>query len=65
MAITDEKVDNVFELIQKQRELAVFILVECPNLSSDYRKFLLLIVVMSNTNFAVVPATFIENKLYR
>ena len=63
-ATTDEKVDKVFELIQKQRELAVFTLVEGPNLSSNYRKFLLLIVLMTNTNFAVVLASSIENKLY-
>lgn len=59
----DEKIDVVFELLDRQRDLAHFTC-ENANISSDARTFLLFIIVICNTNFAVVLVNSLENRLY-
>lgn len=62
-ATLDEKIDLVYELLDKQRELARLTL-ENGNFSSEVETLLKFIIVVCNTNFAVMLLRSIENKIY-
>lgn len=62
-ATLDEKIDLVYELLDKQRELARLTL-ENGNFSSEVETLLKFIIVICNTNFAVMLLRSIENKIY-
>lgn len=62
-ATLDEKIDLVYELLDKQRELARLTL-ENGNFSSEVETLLKFIIVIYNTNFAVMLLRSIENKIY-
>lgn len=62
-ATLDEKIDLVYELLDKERELARLTL-ENGNFSSEVETLLKFIIVICNTNFAVMLLRSIENKIY-
>ena len=62
-ATLDEKIDLVYELLDKQRELAQLTL-ENGIFSSEVEMLLKFIIVICNTNFAVMLLRSIENKVY-
>ena len=62
-ATLDEKIDLVYELLDKERELARLTL-ENGNFSSEVETLLKFIIVIYNTNFAVMLLRSIENKIY-
>ena len=62
-ATLDEKIDLVYELLDKQRELARLTLAN-GNFSSEVETLLKFIIVICNTNFAVMLLHSIENKIY-
>ena len=62
-ATLHEKIDLVYELLDKQRELARLTLAN-GNFSSEVETLLKFIIVICNTNFAVMLLHSIENKIY-
>ena len=62
-ATLHEKIDLVYELLDKQRELARLTLAN-GNFSSEVETLLKFIIVICNTNFAVMLLRSIENKIY-
>ena len=60
----DEKIDFMYELLDRQRDAAPFTLENSDNLTKEKRIFLQFIIVICNTNFAVVLVNFIENRVY-
>ena len=62
-ATLDKKIDLVYELLNKQRELARLTL-ENGNFSSEVEMLSKFIIVICNTNFTVMLLRSIENKVY-
>ena len=60
----DEKIDFMYELLDRQRDVARFTLENLDNLTKEKIIFLQFIIVICNTNFAVVLVNFIENRVY-
>ena len=60
----DEKIDFMYELLDRQRDVARFTLEKSDNLTKEKRISLQFITVIFNTNFAAVLVNFIENRVY-
>ena len=60
----DEKIDFMYELLDRQRDAAPFTLENSDNLTKEKRIFLQFIIVICNKNFVVVLVTFIENRFF-
>ena len=60
----DEKIDFMYELLDRQRDVARFTLENSDNLTEQKIIFLQFIIVICNINFPVVLADFIKNRVY-
>ena len=63
-ASLDEKVDFVYDLLSRQRLLVQFTLEYSNSLTEERAVFLKFIIIVCNTNFAVVLVNAVENKTY-